>query len=345
MVEEWDKYILPAAWFIGGIGAGIVTETIILRKLNRSAMKSRWKGDEVILQSFRTITFCWFALFGAYMFLHRAPFSPVTVVYLNKLIFALVVLTISVLLARMTVGFIRLKSKAASHFPSTSIISNIVRITIYAIEGMIVLQAFGVSVTPVLTALGVGALAVALALQETLSNLFAGLQVIASRQIKIGDYIKLDSGDEGYVTDITWRNTVIRALANNNIVVPNSKIASAIVTNYYRPEKEMAVLVELGVGYNSDLDKVEEVTIAAGKEVLINTTGGVPDFEPFIRFHTFGDSAIRFSVILRGKEFTDQYLIKHQFVKTVMERYREYGIEIPFPMRTVVLKKGNDDGK
>ena len=99
-------------------------------------------------------------------------------------------------------------------------------------------------------------LAVALALQDTLSNLFSGLQVVASRQVRLGDYVKLESGEEGYVTDITWRNTSIRALPNNMVIVPNSKLASTLVTNYYQPEREMAVLVQVCVGYQSDLKKL-----------------------------------------------------------------------------------------
>jgi small-conductance mechanosensitive channel len=86
----------------------------------------------------------------------------------------------------------------------------------------------------------VGGLAVALALQDTLSNLFAGLHIIASKKLLPGDYFLLDSGEEGYVQDVNWRNTFIRTLRNNMIVVPNARLASAILTNYYQPSSEMA---------------------------------------------------------------------------------------------------------
>jgi small-conductance mechanosensitive channel len=99
----------------------------------------------------------------------------------------------------------------------------------------------------------------------------------------------------------------------------------------------MSVLVQVGVSYGSDLEKVERVTIEVATDVMRNVTGGIPENQPFIRYHTFSDSSINFSVILRGKEFTDQYLIKHEFIKRLQKRYAEEDINIPFPIRTVYL--------
>ncbi|MCD6490489.1 MAG: mechanosensitive ion channel, partial [Thermodesulfobacterium sp.] len=126
---------------------------------------------------------------------------------------------------------------------------------------------------------------------------------------------------------------------NNIVIVPNSKLASSIITNYYLPEKELAVLVQVGVSYNSDLENVERVTIEVAKEVMKEVPGGVPNFEPFIRYHTFGDFSINFTVILRAQSYVDRYLVTHEFVKRLHKRYKEEEIEIPFPIRTVYLKQ------
>jgi small-conductance mechanosensitive channel len=193
------------------------------------------------------------------------------------------------------------------------------------------LQTLGISIAPILTALGVGGLAVALALQDTLANLFAGVHLLASKKIRIGDYVKLETGQDGYVADINWRNTSIRQLPNNMIIVPNAKMASAIVTNFYRPQSELSVPVEISADYGSDLDKIEAVTKDIIRDVMETVPGGVPTFEPLVRFHTFDDWAIRFTAILRAREFADQYLIKHEFVKRLCARYEAEGIEIPFP--------------
>jgi small-conductance mechanosensitive channel len=150
----------------------------------------------------------------------------------------------------------------------------------------------------------------------------------------------LESGQEGYVTQIGWRSTRIRMLPNNILIVPNSKLVSSQITNFYLPETEMAVLVQVGVSYQSDLEKVESVTIGVAKEVLQEVNGGVKEFEPFIRYHTFSDFSINFTVILRAKEYVSKYLIIHEFIKRLHRRYQLEGIEIPFPIRTVYMKNG-----
>ena len=98
------------------------------------------------------------------------------------------------------------------------------------------------------------------------------------------------------------------------------------------------------MSYDSDLAPVEAVTIAVGKEVMADAKGGVPEFEPFIRYNAFGDSSINFTVILRGREVVDQHLIRHEFIKRLHNRYRAEGIEIPFPQRTVHLRTADARG-
>jgi small-conductance mechanosensitive channel len=266
--------------------------------------------------------------------------APHIVLAIQRVLTASIILSATVALARIAAGLVKFYSrKTETVLLSTSIFANLAKSLVFLIGILIILQSLGIPITPLLTALGVGGLAVALALQDTLSNLFAGLHIIASKQIRIGNYVKLDTGEEGYVQDITWRNTTVRTLPNNVVVVPNSKLASAIITNYYLPQKEMAVLVQVGVSYDSDLEKVEKVTIEVAREVMREIQGGVSEFEPFIRYHTFADFSINFTVILRAKEFVDQYLIKHEFIKKLHNRYKKEGIKIPFPIRTVYMEE------
>ncbi len=223
----------------------------------------------------------------------------------------------------------------APGLPATSLTRNIVWSLVAVTGGLVILNGLGLSITPMLTALGVGGLAVALALQEPLSNFFAGFFISLAGQIRVGDYITLDSGQGGYVVDFSWRSTRIRMLANNLIVVPNSRLAQAVVVNHHLPAQDLAVLVEVGVDYASDLAQVERVVVDVGRAVMRDVDGGVPDFEPFVRFHTFGESSVDFTVILRAGEFAGQYLVKHEFVKRLHARFRAEGIVIPFPIRTV----------
>ncbi|MFA5087555.1 MAG: mechanosensitive ion channel family protein [Candidatus Omnitrophota bacterium] len=218
---------------------------------------------------------------------------------------------------------------------SEGVVRGFVRIIVIGLGFLILLDSFGVSITPVIASLGIGSLAVALALQPTLENFFSGIQLVIDKPIKVGQFIKLDSGEEGYVHKIGWRSTWIRMLPNNVVVIPNKVLVNAKVVNYYYPETELSVLVEVGVHYQSDLEQVERVTIEVAKEVLREVNGGVKDFDPFIRYHTFDDFSVNFSVILRAKEFVDNYLIKHEFIKRIHKRYAKEGIVIPYPIRAV----------
>ena len=220
---------------------------------------------------------------------------------------------------------------------SGGITRGIVRVVVIGLGLLILLDSFGISITPLIASLGIGSLAVALALQPTLENFFSGIQLIVDKPIRVGQFVKLDSGEEGYVTKIGWRSTWVRMLPNNTVVMPNKVLVNSRVTNYYYPEKELAVLVQVGVHYDSDLKKVEKVTIEVGQEVMKEVTGGVPEFTPFIRYHTFNNFSIDFTVILRAKEFVDNYLIKHEFIKRLHERYRKEAIVIPYPISAVNL--------
>ncbi len=220
-------------------------------------------------------------------------------------------------------------------FVSQGILHGLVRGSIVGLGLLIFLDMIGISITPVLASLGIGSLAVGLALQDTLSNFFAGIYITLDKPVRVGDFVKLESGEEGYVFEIGWRATRIQMLPDNVLIVPNQKLISSIVTNYYLPTQEGAVVVPIGVHYDSDLKKVEQVTLEVARHIMKTVKGGVPEFEPVVRFHTFGESSINLNVVLRAKEFRDQNLIKHEFVKTLHERYKKEGIVIPYPIRTL----------
>ena len=211
----------------------------------------------------------------------------------------------------------------------------IVNVIIYIIGFIIILRYFNIEITPLVATLGIGGIAIGFALQDTLSNFFAGLHIVSDKPIRIGDFMEIEGGVSGYVDDIGWRTTRIRTLPNTLVIVPNSKIASSMITNDSLPVPEMSIVVQCGVAYSSDLEKVEKVTIDAAKKIQKNTPGAVNDFEPFIRYHTFGDSNINFSIILRVKTFVDKYLVTHEFIKELKKAYDKEGIEISWPVRKI----------
>lgn len=201
---------------------------------------------------------------------------------------------------------------------------------------MIVLDNLGISLTAVWTTLGVGSVAVALALQDTLSNFFAGVYLRLDNPVRVGDYIKLDGGEEGFVIEQGWRSARIRTLPNNVVVVPNAKLASTIVTNFSLPEPQMSLLIAVSVSYDSDPEEVERILVEEATRAAGHVEGLVAQPLPFVRFIPgFGDSSLNFTLICRVASFVDQYLVQHELRKRIFARFRQERIAIPFPQRDV----------
>ncbi len=333
--------LLPILSFVGIVVvswvAGILFQRWAISCLRGLAKKTAWRWDDIVIDALHKVIVLWFIIAGISIANHMGgiPYSikgPV-----DKILIILVIFTLTWVILKITTDLIQTyMDRLQERLPTTSLLINFIRVSILVLGGLMIMQALGISITPLLTTLGIGGLAMALALQPTLSNLFSGIQILASRQLKPGDYVRLETGDEGYVNDITWRNTTIRTLGNNTVVIPNSKLADNIITNYYLPKKEIAVRVQVGVSYASDLDKVEDITLDVARQVMKDVAGLVV-FDPLIRYHTFNSSSIDFTVIMRAGEVVDRYLIKHEFIKRLHRRYKEEGIKIPFPITTVYM--------
>ncbi len=249
-----------------------------------------------------------------------------------------VIVTVAVFLDRALLLFLdRYAQKNIFSHISHSFARGVMRGFVVVISVLIFLDLLGISITPILASLGIGSLAVALALQDTLSNFFAGLYMAVDRPVEVGHFVKLEGGQEGFISDVGWRSTRIWTPNNNTVVIPNSKLMGSVITNYDLPNREMAVTVEVEVHYQSDLNRVEKVTQEVACEVLKTVAGGLAAFEPIIFFHTFGESGIRFTVVLRTTQFTDAPRIKHEFIKRLHVRYEKEKILIPYPTRTVYL--------
>jgi small-conductance mechanosensitive channel len=222
--------------------------------------------------------------------------------------------------------------------PVTTLTENLAQLGVVILGILVLLRAMGLEITPMLTALGVGGLAVALALQDTLSNLFAGFYVAIARQIRLGDYIKLNTGEEGYVSDITWRSTIIRALGNSMIIIPNAKLGQAIVTNYYLPDKRIAASLQVGVCYDADPEHIERVLLDVAQKSTADISGLVAEPAPSISFDPgFGESGLYFTVGFQVEEFAQQFGVRHQLRMRILHRFREEGIQMPLPARTIYL--------
>jgi small-conductance mechanosensitive channel len=225
-------------------------------------------------------------------------------------------------------------------FAVTTLTQNLAQIGVAILALLVLLNLLGIPIAPILTALGVGGLAVALALQDTLSNLFAGFYIAIARQVRLNDYIKLNTGEEGYVSDITWRSTTIRTLNNNMIIIPNSKLAQAIVTNYYMPEKRLSISLPVSVSLDSDIELVERVLLEEATRAAGAIPGMLADPAPSVTFEPgFLDFALGFTVGCQVDEFARQFGVRQELRRRILKRFRQEKIEIPFPTRTVYIQQ------
>jgi small-conductance mechanosensitive channel len=226
----------------------------------------------------------------------------------------------------------------------TGLVRTAVRGAILAIGALVLLDALGVQITPLLTALGVGGLAVALALQDTLSNLFAGVHLLADKPIRVGDYVKIADTIEGYVVDVGWRSTRVRMLQNNVVIVPNKRVAESIVINYDMPERRMALLLPVSVSYASDPDEVERVLIDEARRAVGEVAGLVGEPPPMARLIPgFGAYSLDFTLVCQVASFVDQYAVQHELRKRILRRLRAESIDIPFPVRTIEVRGPDGD--
>ena len=344
-METYLKQILiPSAVMLFSILTLLGIRLVLFKALRRWTHRTKTKLDNMIISSLSLPSLYWCIAIGIYIGIAVSELPVKYVHYLNKSIDVIVILSITFAAASLSGKIFRNYVEDSNlPIPTTGLVYSIVKGTILIIGLLIVLNTLGISITPILTALGVGGLAVALALQDTLANLFAGIHILLEKSIRIGDFVKIETGEEGYIEDITWRTTRIRMLPNNMVIIPNSKLAKSIVTNYYLPEKRMSLLIPVSVSYSSDPEKVEKILVEEVKSAIGNIPGLLGDPAPFVRFIPgFGSSSLDFTLICQVQEFTDQYLAQHELRKKIFKRFGEEGIKIPFPHRTVYLREEKD---
>lgn len=338
MDESLAAYAVPALIVVAGGVVGLVVDRVVVSRVRSASARKGWRGGEATARALAGMPALLGLIIGVWIAADGLDLTERMAGYLDTALQLAAIFVITVVATRLAGALTRLyTSREDAVVPASSIFVNIVRIFIVAIGVLIALTALGVQIGPLLAALGVGGLAVALALQDTLSNLFSGLQLIGSKQLTPGEYIALETGEEGYVEDMTWRFTTIRQISNNLVVVPNSKLATSRIINYHRPVHEMSVLVPVGVAYGSDLEHVERVTLEVAAEVVDRVEGHIEGFEPLVRYHTLGDSAIQFNVVLRTNEIANQHVLRHEFIKALAARYADEQIEIPYPQRTLTF--------
>ena len=261
-------------------------------------------------------------------------------VLLDMTFFILLAFTFSFLISRIiNVSMFRLaKSKKRFDRPS-GLITKLINFIIYIIAIFVILAYYQLDITPMIAGVGLGALAIGLALQSTLSNFFAGLHLLSDHPIEVGDFIELSEDVNGVVEDIGWRSTRILMLTGNLLIIPNSKLAESNIINFSKPKQDLSVWVPCGVSYESNLEHVEKVTLEVLREIQQSVEGAVKDFEPVFRYREFGDSNINFIAVLRVSDPMKRFVVRNEFIKALKKRFDKENIEISWPIRKIYTAK------
>ncbi len=281
----------------------------------------------------------WCIAAGLYLGMAVSDLPEKYVFYITRLIHVIIVLSVSIGVANMVGGvFAAQVQKAGIPISTTGLMGAVLKGAVIAVGCVVILDMLGVSVAPLLTAMGVGGLAVALALQDTLADLFAGFHLLVEKSIRVGDFVRLESGQEGWVDDITWRTARVRTPANNMVVIPNKKLAQSVVVNYSLPQEEMGISLAVHVPYGADYDRVESLLVEEAIKAAAELPGLAEGQKPSVSFD-FAESWVECSLNLSVRRFIDQYGVKSALRMRILRRLSIEGVETVFPTKTVYVKE------
>jgi small-conductance mechanosensitive channel len=305
----------------------------------------RWTGhthdNSLFLQAVRVPSMLWCVVLGLFVAIEMVDLPPRLGPQIQRVLEVAVITSVTITVAGVLGSLVAATSERhAIGVGVTGLARTSVRMSVLIVGALVLLSSLGIAITPLLTALGVGGLAVALALQDTLSNLFAGMHLLADRPIRVGDYVRLSLENvEGYVVDVGWRSTRIRMLQNNVVIVPNSKVAQSVITNYDLGETRVTLSIAVGVSYDADPDHVERVLVDEATRAVGEVDGLLGEPPPAARLLPgFGAYSLDFTLVCWIARFPQQFVIQHELRKRLLRRLRAEGIEMPFPMRTVELR-------
>jgi small-conductance mechanosensitive channel len=216
-----------------------------------------------------------------------------------------------------------------------SLLHNVMKVVLFALAGYFIFLAWKIDVTAWLASAGIVGLALSFAAKDTLSNLFAGVSIVMDAPYKTGDFIILDSGERGVVTEIGLRSTRVLTRDDVEITIPNGIIGnSTIINEAGGPPAQHRIRVAVGVAYGSDVDHVIETL----QQVAVANAAILSNPEPRVRFRLFGDSSLNFELLGWIADPADRGRVKHELNCAVYKALAANKIEIPFPQRDLHVR-------
>lgn len=310
--------------------------------------------DEIIKSLYKPIRFLSVILGAFFAIYYIERDLTIDGIAVTDILFSLIVLWITYTLSRLVSTSLKWYSKEISPKTQSKLddhlfpfVRKVIAVVLFVIALVIILDRFGVQIGPLIAGLGVAGLAVALALQDTLSNFFAGIHILGDKPIRVGDFIKLESGQEGFVREIGWRSIRIETLSGDFVIIPNSKISQSTIINYSLPQSKERVLIPIGIDYSSDVELAEKTMVQSVKNVAKDGEFGrqyiskefANNNMAITIFKGFGESSLDFLLIYEITDYSKRGLVTTEINKEVLRQFRKHKVEIPYPIRTIIQKK------
>ncbi len=304
------------AWIAGGAAIGAIAYAAILRPLQRAGEREGWNVLSAMASMLASVSILWGALAGLYVALDRIRLSARTAAFADRGMETLFIISLTWIVARACAASVAEYGRRSNHrLLSLSLASTIVQAIVLIVGLLTVLSSLGIAVGPLLATLGVGGLAVALALNDTLTNLFAGVHLVAARQIRIGDYVKFDFA-EGEVADIQWHDTTVRDLHGDVVVIPNAKVNTSVFVNYSLNQRGVLAPVTATLSWKGTYSQLAGAARAAASAAIASVEhkeGGQPD----VRLTALNETNVQIAAFLPLSNPRDRAQAAGVFLETL----------------------------
>jgi len=342
----WAKEILGALLIISVFWMLSNLTVMVLNKWGRRLTAfTKTDLDDRVLQRVIPYVSRLFNVLGIYLAIRSLPLHENLVMVASGIIYIILVVIVCNLiyhavdeLMKWYVAGQQETAGAAVSRQMVPIAEKIVSLFLMGAALIVVLKHFNYDIFSLVTALGIGSLAIGMAAKDTLAHMISGFTIMLDRPFRIGDRIQLIGGQIGDVADIGLRSTKIKTLDNQLLIIPNSDLCNTMLTNQAFPDSRVKGRINIGVEYGSDVDQVKQLLVATAEEV----TGVLSDPAPEAYFVSFGDSALNMSLFFWVEDYATLFAATDKVNSLILKRFNEHSIEIPFPTRTVKLHKGPD---
>ncbi len=340
--QAWVDPVIGLIIFGIAVLVSSLSHYVIIPLAQRLSHHTETELDDRIFRAIRRPVSVIIMVLGAYLaVIIPAELTAAQQDLVNSLFIAAAIMSVVLLVGRMLsvtlewyiAGLEAAKRGAGAHI--IPMLRKLAVMAVYVIGGLLALEALGISVSPLIAGLGLGGLAVALAIQPTLTNIFAGTYVMTEGVISPGDYIELQGGVAGYVLEVSWRSTRIRTWENNLVVIPNARFAETIFTNYNGPLLPVNVYLTCGVSYSSDLARVEAVSMDVMHQVLECSPHGVKEYGAYFGFDNFGESNVDFWLFVQAKDRLAGFELRSELINELHRRFAHEAIVINYPVRAL----------